>query len=40
MKFFFNLYKVPEFIGQNKNSQNAQHFLESGFFQSAKIYGQ
>jgi len=40
MKNFFNLYKVPEIIGQNQNCQNAQHFLESEFLQSAKIYGQ
>jgi hypothetical protein len=40
MKNFFNLHMVLKIIGQNKNSQNAQQFLESGFFQSTKNYGQ
>jgi hypothetical protein len=40
MKTFFNLYKVPEIIGQHTNTQNAKKFQASGFFQNAQFFGQ
>ncbi len=40
MKTLFTIYKVSIIIGQNKNSQNAQNVLASGFFQNAQFYGQ
>jgi hypothetical protein len=39
MKTFFNLYKVPEVIGQHTNTQNAKKIQASGFFQNAHIFG-